>query len=171
MRDQGETLRNDDHPEEYLERGIRLLVSRAISDRDPLTRKHSIYLLSIARSPDDINTFIQALRDPEKQVRSQATRALALVGEPAFEEIITLLKDPDWRVRYRAAEALGMLKLQKAGNPLIECLSDDNDHVRYMAVKALGQLGDETFLESVRPCLHDDNPYVRNMAASILRQL
>jgi len=161
---------NDDRAEEYLDQSIRVLATRALSDDDPLTRKHAIYLLSLTQNPEDIDIFTKALKDPEKEVRSQATRALAHMGEPALKELLSLLKDPDWRVRYRAAEALGLMKIREAGIPLIECLSDDNDHVRYMAVKALGQLGDDEILEAVKPCLQDNNPYVRGIAASILGQ-
>jgi len=154
--------------EENNARAIRLLANRALHDEDPLTRKHAIYLLCMARNPEDIETFVQALRDPVKEVRSQATRAMASMGEPAGETLIFLLNDPDWKVRYRAAEALGLMKLLKAKDPLIERLSDSRDHVRYMVVKALGEFGDADVLDSIRPCLRDENPYVRKIAMKII---
>ena len=159
---------SEDEFEENNARAIRLLANRALHDEHPLTRKHAIYLLCMAGDPDDIDIFVQALRDPVKEVRSQATRALAIMGEPAGEKLIFLLHDPDWKVRYRAAEALGMMKLLKAKDSLIERLSDSRDHVRYMAVKALGELGGEDIQDSIRPCLWDDNLYVRKIAAKIL---
>jgi HEAT repeat protein len=149
-------------------RATRLLANRALHDEDPLTRKHAIYLLCMARDPDDIDTFVQALRDPVKEVRNQATRALVTMGEPAGEKLILLLNDPDWKVRYRAAEALGMMKYTKAKAALIERLSDPRDHVRYMAVKALSEFGDEDVRTSIKPCLNDENPYVRKMAEKTL---
>jgi len=154
--------------EENSAKAFRLLANRALKDEDPLTRKHAVYVIAMARNPDDIDTFVQALRDPVKEVRSQATRALAIMGEPAGEKLIFLLHDPDWKVRYRAAEALGMMKLPKAKGPLIERLSDPRDHVRYMAVKALGEFGDADVLESIRPCLSDENHYVRKITVRIL---
>ena len=147
---------------------VRLLADRSLHDEDPLTRKHAIYMLSMARNPEDIDTFVQALRDPVKEVRSQATRALSIMGEPAGEMLISLLNDPDWRVRYRAAEAVGMMKLPGSKNHLIERLSDPRDHVRYMAVKALGEFGDADVLDSIRSCLRDENPYVRKIALKII---
>jgi hypothetical protein len=165
--------RNDLHSakddfEEKNEHAVRLLANSALQDEDPLTRKHAIYMLSMARDPEYIDTFVQALRDPVKEVRSQATRAMATMGEPAGEKLISLLNDPDWKVRYRAAEALGMMKFPGSKKPLIERLSDPRDHVRYMAVKALGEFGDTDVLDSIRPCLHDENPYVRKIATKIL---
>ena len=159
---------SEDEFEENNARAIRLLANSALHDEDPLTRKHAIYLLCMARDPDDIDIFVQALRDPVKEVRSQATRAMAIMGEPAGEKLIFLLHDPDWKVRYRAAEALGMMKLPKAKDPLIERLSDPRDHVRYMAVKALGEFGDADVLDSIRPCLSDENHYVRKITVRIL---
>jgi len=159
---------SEDEFEESNARAIRLLANRALHDEDPLTRKHAIYLLSMTRNPEDIDTFAQALRDPVKEVRSQATRAMATMDEPAGEKLIFLLQDPDWRVRYRAAEALGIMKLPKAKDPLIERLSDSRDHVRYMAVKALGEFGDADVLDSIRPCLSDENHYVRKITVRIL---
>jgi hypothetical protein len=160
----------DDASGGLMSQAIRLLASRALTDPDPLTRKHAIYLLGMARNPDDIDTFVRALRDPEKEVRSQATRALAMMGEPALGELISLLKDPDWKIRYRAAEALGMMKREEAREPLVARLSDSEDHVRYMAVKSLGELGQGDSLDAVRPCLLDQNPYVRKMAATVLEK-
>lgn len=150
---------------------MKTLVSRALFAEDPLTRKHTVYLLGMSRNPDCIEIFIQALRDPEKAVRAQATLAIASVGEPASERLIALLEDPDWKVRYRAAEALGMMEEKRAVSPLIERLSDEKDHVRYMAVKSLGKICPSDAIESIEPLLDDKNPYVRRMADSVLRRL
>ena len=154
--------------EENSAKAFRLLANRALHDEDPLTRKHAVYMIAMARNPDDIDTFVQALRDPVKEVRGQAMLALAMIGEPAAGKLIYLLHDPDWKVRYRAAEALGMMKYQKAKAPLIERLSDPRDHVRYMAVKALSEFGDEDVRTAIKPCLYDENPYVRKIAAKTL---
>jgi len=160
----------DELADEIMAGTTRSLAFRALDDEDSLVRKHAIYLLSTNRDSADIDTFIHALRDPVKEVRNQATHALAILGAPASGKLIALLQDSDWKVRYRAAEALGMMKMKEAGSPLIQRLSDKNDHVRYMAVKALGELGDDDAREYIRPCLHDTNPYVRKIAARILEK-
>jgi HEAT repeat protein len=168
MQEKGNGLFKDNRPDDLTEQASRSLSSWALGDEDPLTRKHAIYLLSMSRNPDDIDTFVRGLRDPEKAVRGQAARALADLGEPALQTLIFLLADPDWKVRYRAAEALGVMKRVEPRDTLRERLTDENDHVRYMAVKALGGIGDHSDREAVRACLQDKNPYVRKMARTVL---
>jgi len=148
-----------------------LLAFSALNDEDPLTRKHAIYMLGYARNPDCIETFVQALRDPEKAVRSQATRALAVIGEKVLDRLVALAPDPDWKVRYRAAEALGMLKDKRAIAPLLGLLNDEKDHVQYMAIKSLGMIEAEGIKESLQPFLTHTNPYARTMAASVIEKL
>jgi HEAT repeat protein len=150
---------------------VRMLAARALFDDDPLVRKHAIFMIGIARNPACIPTLIQALKDPEKGVRGQATQALAKMGEPAYSDLIGLLRDPDWKIRYRAAEALGMMGDEKAANPLIGILSDSKDHVRYMAAKSLGLLRAPSARASLQRCLSDENPYVRKMASSALAKI
>jgi HEAT repeat protein len=147
------------------------LAATALTGRDPLTRKHAIYLIGSSQNPDCIPILIQALKDPEKAVRGQATQALALVGEPASNSLIDLLYDQDWKVRYRAAEALGMIGSKDAASPLIRMLSDKKDHVRYMAAKSLGMLHVPPARESLQKLLTDENAYVRKMASSALLKI
>jgi HEAT repeat protein len=147
-----------------LAKTMELLSFRALHDDDPMTRKHSVYLLGLVRDPRSIGTCIQAMRDPEKAVRGQASIALAEIGEPALERLIPLLHDPDWKVRYRAAEALGLMKDKRAVSPLIGILSDEKDHVRYIAVKSLRRIGDIAAREPIKVCQQDENPFVRRMA-------
>ncbi len=150
---------------------MKTLASRALFAEDPLTRKHAVYLLGMSRNPDCIEIFIQALRDPEKAVRAQATRALASVGEPASERLIALLEDPDWKVRYRAIEALGLIRDKRIVDPIIERLSDEKDHVRYMAVKALGEIGARDAIDQISSLHGDENLYVRRIAEAVVVKL
>jgi HEAT repeat protein len=150
--------------EASLEKTMELLSFRALNDSDPMTRKHSVYLLGQVRDPRSVDTCIQAMRDPEKAVRGQASMALAEIGGPALDRLILLLHDPDWKVRYRAAETLGILEDTGAISPLIGILSDEKDHVRYMAVKSLCRIGDPAAREPITACQQDENPFVRRMA-------
>ena len=147
-----------------LAKTMELLSFRALHDNDPMTRKHSVYLLGQVGDPRSIDTCIHAMRDQEKAVRAQASKALAEIGEPALERLLPLLNDPDWKIRYRGAEALGMMKDKRAVSPLIGLLSDEKDHVRYMAVKSLCGIGDMAAWEPIIACQQDENPFVRRMA-------
>jgi HEAT repeat protein len=150
---------------------LKSLASRALTAKDPLTRKHAIYLLGMTRNPDCVELFIKAFRDPEKAVRAQATRALAGMGEMAENRLINLLKDPDWKVRYRAVEALGLIRDIRVVDPLIERLSDEKDHVRYMAVKALGEIGARDAIGPISSLDDDENQYVRRISESVIEKL
>jgi HEAT repeat protein len=152
-------------------RTLRILTVTALNGDDPLIRKHAVYMIGIARNPACIPVLIRALKDPEKEVRSQATQELAMMGEPACSDLIGLLQDPDWIVRYRASEALGMMGDEKAAPPLIRMLSDPKDHVRYMAAKSLGMLGTSAAREPLRRCLGDENSWVRAMVYSALSKI
>lgn len=158
-------------PDTLTREALKNLASRALCADDPLTRKHAIYLLGMIRNPNCVEIFVKALRDPEKAVRAQATRALADTGESASDRLILLLGDPDWKVRYRAAEALGMMEEMRAVGPLIEHLSDEKDHVRYMAAKSLGALGSPEACGALKARLSDENTYIQRMAESALTLL
>ncbi len=145
-----------------------LLSGSALGQKDPLMRKHAIYMLGLSGNEEYIPTLISAMRDPEKAVRGQAVQSLARIGKPAGRYVLPLLHDKDWRVRYRAAEALGLIGDPGAVNPLILTLPDERDHVRYMAAKSLGLIRDPSAREPLEKCLADDNPFVRSMAASAL---
>jgi HEAT repeat protein len=165
MQDDRDNPSTDTEPTNIpLVKTMELLSFRALHDNDPMTRKHSVYLLGQVGGLLSIDTCIHAMRDPEKAVRGQASMALAEIGEPALERLLPLLHDPDWKVRYRAAEALGMMEDKRTVSALIGILSDDKDHVRYMAVKSLCRIGDMASREPIIACQQDENPFVRRMA-------
>ena len=165
MRPPGDILTPDDSNEnENYTQAVYLLKSKALTDEDPLARKHALYLLGITGDFQFADIFINSLHDPEKAVRSQAVQALVQIGLPVISPIVRLLNDKDWRVRYRAAEILGMIKGEEAVIPLIMALSDEKDHVRYMAAKSLCLIREPKAIEPLMICLCDENHYVRRMA-------
>jgi len=160
---QNNPYKNDQKENYPYSQAIELLSSKALIDKDPLARKHALFMLSMTNDPHFTDLFINSLHDPEKAVRSQAVQALVQIGTPVFEKVVILLNDSDWRVRYRAAEILGMLKNRDAVKPLIQALTDEKDHVRYMAAKGLWLIKDPEALAPLRNSLNDENPYVRKM--------
>lgn len=165
MRPPGEIPTPDDTNEnEKYSQAVYLLKSKALTNEDPLARKHALYLLGMTGDFQFADIFINSLHDPEKAVRSQAAQALVQIGSPVISHVVMLLNDKDWRVRYRAAEILGMIKGKEAVIPLIMALSDEKDHVRYMAAKSLCLIRDPQASEPLRTCLCDENHYVRRMA-------
>ena len=165
-KDTEDTIQNEE-----LEPAVRILSSDGVTSEDPLTRKHSLFLLGTTGDPSYSAILIRSLYDPEKGVRSQAALALARIGDPVVPDVIDLLRDRNWKVRYRAAEVLGLIRSREALRPLVETLSDEKDHVRYMAAKSLGMIKDPAALQPLRKCVSDPNPFVRKIVAESIHAL
>ena len=161
----------DEENSEQLLQALAVITAKAVTDEDPIIRRHALYLLAATGDALHADILFRALRDPEKAVRDQAARALAVIGTPVVPGILELLPDPDWKVRYRAAEILGMIGDASAKGRLIALLSDPKDHVRYMAAKSLGMIRDTAAIEPLRRCLDDENPFVRKVAATSLKMI
>ena len=126
---------------------------------------------------------VQHLRDGTEEVRLEATRVLARIGdERAVEPLIEALRDDSADVvREGAAYALGSIGDERAVEPLIEALRDDSADVRGAAARAFGIFGEyyddnfedeplpRSFIDAVEPplieALRDDNANVRKNAA------
>jgi HEAT repeat protein len=96
--------------------------------------------------PDTATALIKALGDEDGDVRTEAARALGLLGQPANAVLAALSKalhDEEAYVRCEAARALGLV-----GKPddavlsaLNEALDDEDACVRTEAARALGLIG------------------------------
>ena len=151
--------------------GEEALVQAFEESADPGVKIYSIIFMGKMKDLKFLPHFVKALHDSDKQVRLQATIALAALGEPAVPELLVLLWDDDWKVRYRAAEALGMIKSHYAIIPLVKALDDQKDHVRYMAVKSLGETADRSATEPLIRRLKDGNEYVRRISVVSLKKI
>jgi len=76
-----------------------------------------------------VKPLIQALKDGDEDVRSNAATALGWIGEPAVESLIQALKDEDWFVRSSVAETLGEIGDARAVESLSQVLKDENSVV------------------------------------------
>jgi HEAT repeat protein len=83
-----------------------------------------------------------ALRRPE--TGQAAAEALATLGAPSVDALVTALGDPNGAARALAAEALGKIGDRRAVEPLSNVLAQDAEYgVRIAAAAALGQLKDQ----------------------------
>lgn len=92
---------------------------------------------------------------PQPNARRAAAEALARLGEPGIPALIDALSDPNADVRRYAADGLAVIgpSAQTAVGSLIRLLEDDPDEaVRESAARALGQIGPAA-AEAV-PALH-----------------
>lgn len=73
-----------------------------------------------------------------------------------IETFIQLLRNEDWEIRKNAAEILGKIGNQCAIKPLLDVLHDENFEVRMSVIESLGLIGDPLSVESLICILKDD---------------
>jgi HEAT repeat protein len=121
-----------------------------------------------------VEPLIQALKDENATVRTNAAAALGWIGSPrAAAPLAACLKDADERCRGTVALALGMLGMPAALRPLARAMGDPSAIVRQQAAEALGELGDPVASDLLLDVLDDrDEPLeVRAAAARALGNL
>jgi HEAT repeat protein len=152
-------------------------------------------------SPESIPALVDALGDPERDVRAAATRSLAVLGasvavEPIVEALAAgrvqravggwalmqigpsaltrlrgLLRHDDANVRATAAELIGLIGEASDSAELIGLLRDPSAEVRAKSAHALGRLGAGQAAAMLRGALGDRIFFVRAAAARALGQL
>ena len=86
-----------------------------------------------------VNRLVEALKDPDADVRANLAQALAKIGPPAVESLMAALADPLPERRAGAALALGLLG--PTGRPalpkLLDLLDDKDTEVRRQASQSI----------------------------------
>jgi HEAT repeat protein len=123
----------------------------ALDDEESAVRREAAWsLLQIVMLGDNtgfpVSRLIDALADPDADVRWKAAAALEALGTSASEAIGPLLKvlksDPESRPRGNAAAALAKISNgSTVVRTLVEVLSDGDNNVATAAVTALGEIG------------------------------
>jgi len=150
-----------------------------LGSSDRRTRSKAAKALGELKDTRAVEPLIATLKDSNTEVRSEATSAVALLGNAAVEPLIAALKDSDAPVRQGAAEALGLLgsQLEDAAlcgwvmESLIATLKDGNEYVQSAAAEALGELGDVRAVEPLIAALKDDHEDVRLPVTEVLGRL
>lgn len=125
-----------------------------------------------------VDALVANLRDPNEQVRIDATSALASIGleaQRAIPALTTALKDPNSIVRSSAATALGSMGTQaKVAIPaLTVALQDDDKSVRSVVAMAIGTMGIEAraVIPTLTLALQDQDKSVSSTAAYALGRI
>ena len=127
---------------------------------------------SSTADPKIVAALTDALKDENKEVRSQALHALTMMRAPiAADTYISLMKDGDPEVREQAVSALGRMRDPKHIDLFLTALKDQSSDVRQQAVHALSQLRDVRALDPLVTALKDGDADVRQQAAFALGQL
>lgn len=111
-----------------------------------------------------------ALTSPDKDVRSNATKALTAIGEVAVPELIEAVKGGKPTQKIGAATALGELHTPRAIPALIGALSVKEGEVRLTCRDSLVELGQATVAPLIG-ALGDKSPLTRRHSAEALGEL
>lgn len=95
----------------------------------------------------------------------EAARALAAIGQPAFDPLVRTLEQGGAAGRRHAAVALGLLDDGRVVPPLIARLADTDSSVREHVAWALGAIGDARATDALTAALKDEDVKVRRHAA------
>lgn len=137
----------------------------ALKNNDYLVRREAIISLGNLRCKRAVEALIKVLKGDEiEDVRVVAIAVLVNIedGERVVDVLIDRLENDDCvDVRVAAAEALGIIRDERAIEPLIEAFRDDNDRMRRAAEEALREIGGnmavEPLIEALRQALAFDD--------------
>ena len=129
-----------------------------------------IQLCGLRQITEALEPLLWLLREPDKETRISAARALGQIGDiSAVKSLIISLDDESWEVRAQAAKVLGALGDKQAVGKLKQVLADDNWWVRHNAADALYRLGEEG-IEALRETSSSGEGAPRAAAAQVLAE-
>jgi HEAT repeat protein len=94
-----------------------------------------------------------------------AAAAVASIGSPAFQPVLSALKSDSWIARRNAAWILGAMDDYRAVTPLVAATRDREPQVREQAAWALGAIDDRDASPALITVLKDPDQRVRRQAA------
>lgn len=130
-------------------------------------RRQAVSELSHLENPRTIVPLVEALKDNDEGVVNLAVEALAKLGEPAVNSLLTALSGSE-HTRWAATRTLGQIW----GLADIVGLGDsENGIVRQIAALGLGRLGDIRAVEPLIAALKDSEAEVQRSADWALMEL
>lgn len=127
------------------------------------------WTLGDREEPAGVDALIEALDDPDAEVRGMACWALGEIKDPrTIEPLARRLGDGDVYVREMALLALGEIENPRALPYLVVQLTAPQPELRAAALWALGEIRTRDALDAVVRGLGDGDAAVRSKAAAIL---
>jgi|GEM_PF-2851791 len=117
------------------------LAKTATKDKNMLARSNAVSYLANRHEPEAMEAMVQALKDDEHIVKSNAMVRLAGRGKEVVDRMIDALQDADEGIRAGAAWVLGEIKDGKAVEGLKKAAEDESLLVRAQAKASLIAMG------------------------------
>jgi HEAT repeat protein len=113
----------------------------------------------------------QLLASPQSEVRKRAAWVLGVIGAPALPALLQIAEGDDQHLRIEAIRVLGVVGEARALNQLLAGLTDTDEKVAARAARALGKIGDPRAYHPLVTALHHPSPDVRYEACRALVDL
>lgn len=141
----------------------------ALKDSQNTVREYAANALGSIGQPA-VQPIIQILGNVNTEVFGQLVLTLANIGDPSVTEVlVSYLDDSNWNRRASVAKALGILKAERAFEPLMNRLNDPSGFVRMSVAVALGEYNDPRSIRALVDSLSDWEMY--GSVASALEKL
>ncbi len=145
-------------------------VLRIFSERAVDLPSAVVGVLTDVPDGESVELLCALLEDPRACVRSEAARALGVIGDArAVGPLVGALCDPWSVVEWMAAEALGSLRASEAIEPLSEVLY--SHHMAERATQALARIGGPRALDALQRGAEADDPLVSTFAVDAMRSV
>jgi HEAT repeat protein len=141
---------------------------RACGDDYWSVRLHAGWGVARIGGAKAIEAVVTLFNDPITEVRDGAVAAMAHMGKPTGERLISALKDARWRVREHAAKACGEIKEPRAVDALMVACRDRDGAVKSAAAEALGKIADPKAVPALVKLFKDSSKIVRETAGTAL---
>lgn len=163
-----DVLDRDDIDSEEVREALRV----ALDDEDADVRRTAMW--SLGELGDLRVLDLLLVERPGKRAGSlEPASTIANIGSVAVSPLIAALEDqtrPAYQ-RVNAALALGLIKDERAVEPLIAALRDDDENMRVAAISASGNLKNAKTVDPLLAALGDPTPAVRREAIGVLASI
>lgn len=128
------------------------------------SRAHAVNALWVMKASNGTRVLVQALTDPEVDVRSSAAYGLGeLHAHEAVVPLMQAVQDENVDVRTAALFALGEIADPVSASAILACLGDTEWQVRVEAAGALSRIGGDALLPLLQ-MIESSNPEERLLA-------
>ena len=145
-------------------------LSTALRDERPTVRRWAARVLGEIQSEEAIAPLIEALADPDREVRWHIGGALANIGTSSVGPLVAALGGGDETARHRVMEALWRVG-ETAVPALINLTGADDAQARCRSALILGEIAVPGASEALQPLLQDSDRDVRREAFEALEAI
>lgn len=143
------------------------LIKKLKSD-DVTERIEAAEKLGTIKDETSINALMDLFDDDNPEVRLQAAKSLAEIGDLVLKPLIRALRIEEGNSRRYATYALKEIGDSSAVRSLIKALKDDDWGVRKFSAQSLGEIGDKEAVEPLIEALQDEDYGVKVAATRAL---